>query len=176
MYKSSHLSWPTSSPLYKTVNVGLRFDLFLHKQLTRLHLSSAIFNMLDEETCPLRGAKTTEIWVWPLLGWTDEQTQHFTASRWMIRLHFPTIPFPVGILQHFQREDEKASLLLQPSGNTSGCLTGDIQSQVEVVAADLFLFVPPLQEKYLIRQTVIPKIFYGQKPDTNHLKWTNPRE
>lgn len=56
----------------------------------------------------------------------------------MIRLHFPTIPFPVGILQHFQREDEKASLLLQPSGNTSGCLTGDTQSQVEVVAADFF--------------------------------------
>lgn len=51
VYKSGCLSWPTSSLLYKTVNVGLRFDLFLHKQLTRLHLSSAIFNMLDEETC-----------------------------------------------------------------------------------------------------------------------------
>lgn len=51
VHKTGCLSWLTSSPLHKTVNVGLRFDLFLHKQLTRLHLSSAIFNMLDEETC-----------------------------------------------------------------------------------------------------------------------------
>lgn len=43
------------------VSECLHFDLLLNKQHTQLHLSSAIFDILQEKTCPRREAKTTEI-------------------------------------------------------------------------------------------------------------------
>lgn len=110
------MSWLTSG--LKAVNAGLRFDLFLPKQLTQFHLSSAIFNILDEETCAQwEGLKQQK----HESGCSsDEQRSRRStwASLWIIVVRFPTIPFPAGICSTSKEEDEKESFLLQPSGNT----------------------------------------------------------
>lgn len=133
------MSWMTSG--LKAVNAGLHFDLFLPKQLTQFHLSSAIFNILDEETCAQwEGLKQQK----HESGCSsDEQMSRRStwASLWIIVVRFPTILFPAGICSTSKEEDEKESFLLQPSGNTSGCLTWDSKPQVKGAAANFCAFL-----------------------------------
>lgn len=112
----------------------LHFDLLLNKQHTQLHLSSAIFDILKEKTCPWRGAKTTEIWVWLMFTWTDEQTLHLSLS-----LNYQGSFSHNSLLSWYlqQRENEKVPSLLQHSVNTTGCQTMDTHSQVKSAATNL---------------------------------------
>lgn len=132
------MSWLTSG--LKAVNAGLHFDLFLTERLTQFHLSSAIFNILDEETCTQReGLKQQK----HESGCSsDEQMSRRStwASLWITVVRFPTIPFPAGICST-SKEDEKGSFFLQPSGNTSGCLTLDTKPQVKGAAANFCAFL-----------------------------------
>lgn len=70
--------------------------------------------------------------------WADAAPEPLFELSW---LRFPTIPFPAGIMQHLQRDNEKESFLLQPSGIKPGCRTWDTGSQVKGAAANFCVFL-----------------------------------
>lgn len=119
--------------------------------------------------CAVRGAKTTETWVWLLRRWTDEQTQHQSLSL-NYRGALSHNSLPSWYLQHLQRDGEKDSFLLQPSGIQPGCLTWDTDPQVQGAAANVcaFLLVSDQARAVLFRpysnnQWNPPKFVFSQE-------------